>query len=271
MVCRYWAAQLRPALFSVVALRSHKEATTFASLTRSSAAVPAPLRSAVQTIGLYIDDSDGDCQPLLYHFWALLRDSILPNLQFISMGVGGDNSDPPPGRSRCATLLDIGFPRTLPIARPIFHLRQLILGDFKFRSSSAAMRCLAYHCAERLGCRHITWSENNSVTPPARHPVLHSWRCSHMLEVILIDEDCMAVSVLVRNFISARPPTPGHDAPQQLPYIRAAHVNTVMNIFRLFSDECRCGKCKGDEDFILCVCTGTFFLKCLHARSYRLI
>ena len=54
-VCRYWAAQIRQALFSTVALTSHEEAITFASLARSSAAVPAPLRSVVQTVQLYMN------------------------------------------------------------------------------------------------------------------------------------------------------------------------------------------------------------------------
>ena len=195
MVSRYWAAQTRPTLFSHIILKSQEDVHSLASFIRSPLAVPAPLQSAIRTIVLYIHDSYGTSRPWMYHFWALLRDDTLLNLKSVDLKIGG-NDAPPPGRSRCETLLDIGFPRTLPFARPMLHLRTLVLDQFQFQSYARVLKCLTYCCSEYLGCTRITWPEDRFFAPPARHLRPRSRQCSHTFpsEMGIISKRCTAIA-----------------------------------------------------------------------------
>ena len=131
LTCRVWAIHIRPLIFSEVVLRSQEKTRTFSELIRSPVVVPVPLREAVRKIKLVVDD---ESHPWMYHVWVLLlRDAILPNLQSITVAISGKSTDPPMGRSKCETLLDIGFPRTLPCVNPL-RLNMLHLDSLKFRS-----------------------------------------------------------------------------------------------------------------------------------------
>ena len=243
LTCRYWAAHIRPRIFSRTRLTSEKMVRALPSLVHSPVVVPAPFRETVRHLEIRMDSVS---RPWLYHAWALSRDSVLPNVERISLTVTGKFGDEdldtefPKARGKSELLLDIGLPRTVPFTHRL-HLHTLDLEFLRFRSYKALLRSLGSLSTSGVLCYRVRWPEESpAVTPAGRiHPPLNLRR----LETISVRK-CTTVLPMIQGLVTKRQTGPG--ATQQQLYINETQIDTVVSIFCLFSDKCECGCCKRD-------------------------
>ena len=242
LTCRHWAAYIRPLIFNHIHLTSEKRLCAFSTLVYSPVVVPAPLREIVRHLQIQMDNVS---RPWLYHAWALSRDKVLPNVERIDLFVGGEPGDEdldaefPKTRAKSELLLDIGLPRKLPSTHPL-HLHKLDLRFLRFRSRKSLFRSLGLHSPSAVWCYRVRWPEESpAVTPAGR---IHAPLNLHRLETISIQE-CTAVLPFIQSLVTKHQTGPG--ATQQQLYISETQIDTVVSIFRLFSDKCECGQCRG--------------------------
>ena len=238
LACHHWAAHIRPANFSHVDLTSEKSARMFSALVRSSVGVLTPLCEIVVDITIYMDDI---ARPWLYFVWALLRDGVLPNLVQVDLtikGAVGDSDESRVPRIKGEFLLDPGLPRTPPSAHPI-PLCNLRLEDLRFRSHKTLLRSLVSHSPITVACSNIRWPEESAVLEPAGR--LYSQLSPRGLSLIEVSE-CTAVVPVFWTLLTTHRPGVGA-TPRRL-YITEAQMDHVMDILRLFSDECKCRECE---------------------------
>ena len=239
LTCRHWAAQIRPAIFKNITLRSHKQACAFSALVRSSVAVPGPLQEDVCSITLWIN---GESRPWIYYVWALLRDGVLPNMTRVDLNIQGRNCgilEPQLIQKKGEVLLDVGLPRKLPSMHPIC-LGRLGIEDVQFRSYTSFLRSLNLHSPKYIFCCNVQWPGGNTITAPAER--LFPRSSSYGLQEVCVKQR-MAVTPLIWTLVTTRSPNSG--AATELLYINATQINTVISMFRLFSDDCKCSKCEG--------------------------
>ena len=227
LTCRYWAAHIRPVIFRRVTLRSEKMVRAFTALFRSPIAVPGPLGGSVRYLEIKIDNTG---RPWLFHVWALLRDGMLPNIERIDMSIDGANSQ---DSRRNDALLDIGLPRRLPSARPI-QLDNLTLHNLQFSSYKALVRNLRLHFPKYIFCEEVQWLGGSR----AGH--LHPRLSLDGLEKVTVKK-CTAVFPFIQSAVVTHTPSPG--AVRRGLQIGEGQIDAAMDILRLFSDECTCGKC----------------------------
>ncbi|KIP07049.1 hypothetical protein PHLGIDRAFT_13437 [Phlebiopsis gigantea 11061_1 CR5-6] len=234
LVSRRWATHIRPTLFERVVLTSKEKACTFLALLRSPVVVPVLLREVVREIKLEMDE---DSRLWMYHVWEILRDGVLPNLESVDLKIKGNEespkgSQPKKGRSRCETLLDIGFPRKPPQSAHPIRLCMLSLSNLSFRSYETLLRCLTYHCTEKIMYDGIQWPEGpgSVVLPPAGH--LLSQLCSHAPKKAFIWQPNSTLPILWSLITTQFPSSPT----ARLLYISDEQISTVMAIVHLFSD-----------------------------------
>ena len=95
------------------------------------------------------------------------------------------------------------------------------------------------HSPSAIECENVQWPKSSVDVVPAGR--LYMQRSSHTPEKIRV-EKCTAVVPFIRVLVA--PHQLGPEGTRQLLHINETQVDAAMNIFRLFSDECKCTGCK---------------------------
>ena len=232
LVCRHWAANIRPVIFEYVHLKSQLDAKRFSTAVSSPCKVPAPLNTLVHELTL---DRDDDSKPWMYFVWALIRDGLLPNLREVRLRTRERESDlrvSQPNQRGRNSLYDLGLPRTMPSHAICFpHLSGLVLQNIMFPSRSALVRFITSSNTMTICCFYLKWLVQDSAPEPAVHSLL----AGPFVPRIAYIQNCTAVLPFVWAMVTTRPPNPR--APQQRVHIGPDQINAVIGILSLFTDD----------------------------------
>ena len=233
LVCRHWAANIRPGIFKDVRLKSQLDAKRFNTAVSSPCKVPAPLNILVKRLDLDVDE---DARPWMYFVLAPIRDGLLPNLERIVLTVSTKKSDlrtSQPSRRKRHSLYDLGLPRTMPSqAVRSLRLPGLVLDNIMFPSPKAFVRYLTSFTSNDIRCHSLQWPDRDAAPVPV---ALYSLSGRLFAQTHVYIRECTAVLPFMQVTVTTHPPSP--HAPQEQVYISPEQIDTFTGIISLFTDD----------------------------------
>ena len=230
LVCRHWAANIRPVIFARVYLKSQLSAKQFSTAlsSPSSCKVPAPLSTLVRELNL---DIGVDVRPLIYLIWSPVRNRLLPKLEKMRINYPKVYSATPSHSSLPRDCIyNLKLPRMIPSHQIVgtFRLSRVELHDILFRSTNALLYFLTSFNAECVYCKSLEWPSQ------PKWPEMHALSLGPFVPTEIHVCKGTAAYPLVWTMVTTLPTGPHPQ--QQRAYVSPNQIHSVAGILSLFSD-----------------------------------
>lgn len=167
LTCRFWAAIIRPMLFTFIVLRNAKDVEQLLRLLEQSVSVGPPITRCIASIGLEFDEVHA--RPWLHRVSAVFR-CLNAHGRRACLDLRVNGHQDVKTRSPVAHTLPYQlFPRTVPYS--IIPLRRIILTSLRLRNTSDLFRIIhGFPDLEECACRNISFIEASTTLPRPPRP-----------------------------------------------------------------------------------------------------
>lgn len=227
LVSRYWAAKIRPKIFSDIVICSRKGAMGLVSLVKSSRFTPA-ISSIVISLGINHQVSSG--LPWLHLLWNLFGALKFPKLTTIWICGEGEMT-----MSAVRSPYFQNLPRIIPL---VFTSYAHILHRLRLKSFGDLFFLLEHIDTDILSCRSVEWPYQSPNMRLASFPVSHGRHYRRYANKMIRVVNCTAVWPFFCSLVTTR--EPHEHSPQSPAYIHTDQILAVFRFFKHFTDDCNC-------------------------------
>lgn len=250
LVCRYWAQQLRPKIYSAPILRSRRQALAFIWCVKSTFwSMHSGFLVAEYVEGLRLEQ-DVHSPSWIHLILHLLPHYLLPNLRrrfynsiWIAFSTPESSSSSEPGQKRYAPPIDHGLPRRLPLT--LSRLYIMSVENTTFCSFKDFISFVSQIPTCQTFCDAVYWLDTETLDirfPPA---ILHAK--PRQIPSYTMVTDCSAVWPFVWVFTTCRLSSNWSLPHQPAIYVVPSQLANVTALVKCLFDDCTCLGCSSKK------------------------